>query len=1103
MKVDFSCVELMDMSLQASSRAVTISYFDPFDVFESIKGEFLQILPFQNIHWKSPGGSVRTVRQLPVNLVIESKTPELIVDDVNHFVRFLVVNCISVDDYRGKVRPLLKQWLPISDKASSDLDSVETPKPIVLLYANSEVIDSNLFKSISLIDKFAKDFPGLKTLVLKSVYKSPSDREEFWNVMGNKMKTCLLDIFQKRLTNYMEKLSNPRNSEEELGLREKILELYLAFNMHEEATVQLNEIRNNVVNKRENSLPSGELETPFNFSQNKNLDDGSIAKMLLENKLTKFQYFKYFFVKRFRVLNMGKTNVLRLLQLYRLIRDFLHCIETIFRDSPQILEFKYYFIEDVLKYINDGGIPIFLEMKAELLLMKRDCWVYGVLANSDFKLIDKSFPRSNVKYTFDRLKETYKDENTFHENFLKSTSLLLALHNKSSGKKRRIVDILSLEIGMLHYQRGEYDKAVSLFDSCYEYYMETGWGVIGLKIVQMYYNSLIHCPQITHLKRDDMDVPVSIVLSNAFLNILRISKSYNEKKQVWRNFSELQKSMESPSLVYQTEGLFSIALSNFSYLSEANVYNMDVSIKNLAFPEPITADSIKLILKDSYDQFVEFKLDNAPFAPSTNHYALEATEILFGEFHPVSIEIRVGNATFLEAFIDDYQSIFIEPLYHQENVSCSVQQSKLLHLGEYAIDLIHQNVKNLDSFAMDITVEPNFGSFPISFSRNEDIYRKRVVDIEKDATIRYFLKESITAFRLKVKVSFMKKGSSRIFSEIRHFTIPCYLPLSVSVEDIFKKDTFIFKFLLNSSTEEEPIILYSSKLSTPENCDRYTLFGDYEPNYLVYLTADPNESALNCYQVTTKDKFDPRDLFQLQVTYNTLKEQLNGLVTDSIMFQGDMVWYQKFELWKPLWETKILPLFEYDYNAFIQSCIIKTMPGTLNITEICDYLLKLSVAEPVTKRIIQTMKKIVRGVELTEIDIYAYVKNLTPRTLIVPVELPQVDYFFYAEFSKTQEEQYQVGKPMLMKIKVENLSGKWGSHEASDSFILEVASSNEWLAHGRKRMLIRSAISEFELYIIPLKKGYLNYPRIEISSVETGIPTRIDNPNASETLLVL
>lgn len=150
-----------------------------------------------------------------------------------------------------------------------------------------------------------------------------------------------------------------------------------------------------------------------------------------------------------------------------------------------------------------------------------------------------------------------------------------------------------------------------------------------------------------------------------------------------------------------------------------------------------------------------------------------------------------------------------------------------------------------------------------------------------------------------------------------------------------------------------------------------------------------------------------------------------------------------------------------------------------------------------------SLKKITEGVELSDIDIYAYVKNLTPRKLVVPVELPEMDHFFYVEFIKKNEGEHQVGIPMLFTIKVENLSQKWSSHKISDKFVLEIASSNEWLAHGRKRMLIRSEISEFELYIIPLKKGYLNFPRVEICNVESGESSRIDNPNVSETILVL
>lgn len=1090
------------MSLQYSSRAVTISYFDPFDVFESIKGEFLQLLPFRNIHWKAPGGSVRTVRQLPVNLVVESEASELGVDDVNLFVRFIVVNCISVDDYRGKVRPLLRQWLPVSEGMPLDNDAVETPKPIVLLYANSEVVDSNLFKSISLIDKFAKDFPGLKTLELKSVYKSPGDKGEFWTQMGNNLKSCLLDIFQKRLSHYRRKLSISNNTDEELSLQEKILELYLALNMHEESTAQLNKIRDNVVTKRQDSLPDGELETPFNFSGNEILDDRSIAKMLLENKLTKFQYFKYFFVKKFQLLNMGKTNNSRLLLLYKLIRGFLHSIDAIFRNSTHLLEFKYYFIENALDCINSGDLPMFMEMKAELLLLKRDCWIQGVLSNTDYHIIGKEFPKVENHYLFGRLKDTFINEDIFHENFIKFTSQLVSLYNRYEGKRQRIVDVLSLEIGMLHYQRGEYDRAVSLFDSCYEYYMESNWDVIALQIIKMFYQSLVHCKEIKSLKRDEEEMSTPFVLSNAFLDIMRVTGDNEEKKQAWSNFLNIQKKMDKSPL-YGTERLFDIKTSNFTYQSEPNVYRIDVTIRNLALPLSIDADSVKLIMKSSLDEFIEFSAKNVTILPSSNYYSLEAFEISYGQFQPVSLEINTGNATFSLEFLEEVKSIFIEPLNHAENVSCAVQQSKLLYLGEYAVDLIQKNVKDLQSLEVEITVEPNNLSYPISFSSDSNAYSKTITDIRDCTTLQYFSEEPITSFGLKTKSTFYKKGNPRKFSETRIFTISCYLPVSVSVEDIFKKDAFIFKFLLNSSTAEEPIILYTSKLKATNDSGRYEWFGDYEPSDFIYLTADPAESSLNCYQITTNDKFDPNDMFELQVTYNTMKEQLDGLVTDCILVQGDVAWYSEFELWKILWETKILPSLQYDYNAFMQSCMVLVLPDSLDVAQMYDSLVQLNVPITVSRRILSSLKKIIEGVELSDIDIRAYAKNLIPRKLVVPVELPEMDHFFHVEFVKKHSEQYRVGTPMLFTIKVENLSQKWGSQGISGAFVLEIASSNEWLAHGRKRMLIRSEASEFELYIIPLKKGYLNFPRVEISNVTNGESSRIDNPNASETILVL
>nr|CAI6682895.1 BPK_HP1_G0043770.mRNA.1.CDS.1 [Saccharomyces cerevisiae] len=82
----------------------------------------------------------------------------------SHLSDFLIVNCISIDQYRAKVRPLVRETVASKSGICIFIDRRKMIyKPIILLYANSEVVDSNLFKSVSLMEKFGKDFPHVQT----------------------------------------------------------------------------------------------------------------------------------------------------------------------------------------------------------------------------------------------------------------------------------------------------------------------------------------------------------------------------------------------------------------------------------------------------------------------------------------------------------------------------------------------------------------------------------------------------------------------------------------------------------------------------------------------------------------------------------------------------------------------------------------------------------------------------------------------------------------------------------------------------------------------------------------------------------------------------
>lgn len=1089
-----------------STSAVNISYFDPFDIFESIRQEFLEVFPLQNIHWKAANGSLKTVDKVPVNLVTETKTFENESEDIRLFIRLVVVNCISADDYRAKVRPLIRQWLPANENDGWKKDVTKSPLPVILLYANSEVVDFKLFKSTALIDKLGKDFPGVKTLELKSVYKSPKEKEEFWAQMSQHLKSCVLDVFHGRLMYNQAQLKSATDSEDlvqEILFRENVLELYLALNMLEEAKNELEEIKQCLRDKSIKGLPKGELEVPFQILHEHN-ESLRIGEALSTQKLTRYEADKYFFVKEFQIIMRDNTNTLNHLRLYKLVREFLRSITLLFSQERGYLEFKFSFLDCCLQYLCYEPQPALKQLTAELLLARRDCWIQGVLGCTNYTLMGKTFPPTDIEYSFERFEQTFDTEEAFHESYKTFTKKIISLLSQCDGVRQRLVDILSIEIGFLHYQRKEYEKAVALFLSCYEYYMQTRWDLIGIKILKVFVDSLVHCPDLKELKIDDELVPTSVVLSNAYLNIVRISSDIAEKGEWWRKFAELHQN--SPiDLVYPNKGLFRVSLADHVHLISPNVFGIDVLIDNNEIPDDIKADSIVLLLKRADDTFMRFQAKDIILSKTRTRYQLQTTDISYGSFKAVSVEMSVGSTNFVKEFLNDGASeLLIEPIYDPKEVTLMIEQAPQLNLGEYALQLSCSNPDRLRSSEVTITIgqDKSRTISPVSFTEDGQVHSKSISELDQTSIVPYYMKEAVSSFTVTAYFSFTVTGCDTEFSETRSFDINCCLPVSVSVEDIFKGDLFIFKFLLNSSTIERPLVLHSTQLLPPAGSEHYRISGDFEPEASLCLSANLNEYCLNCYQITTKESFKPADCFHLQINYNTLKEQLDNLVTDAVLVQGDVEWYRNFEPWKYVWESAVLPRLHYNYDAFKESMTIRLLEFSLDVHQLNRYFKHVSIGEIVSQAMTKCLFKLCEGVQLTEIDVNAYTKNLITRRLVVPVELPKFEQFFYVELNTEQKHELTVGIPIAFSIKIKSLNARWGYQGLYGRFLFEIASSNEWLVHGKKRSLITSEITELSLHIIPLKRGYLSFPKVEIINIDTEEPSRIDSANCFDTVLV-
>lgn len=1091
-------------SVEMEHWPVCLSYFDPFDVFGAVQSEFSSIFPLDVVRWKTNDGSVRTIENLPVKLTVEDDQQQSNIKFEEPYIRLIVVTCISVDEYRTKVRPLLHQWLPTVHDSSGPFTM-----PLILLYANSEVTDTSIFKTMSVMDKLNKDFPDVQALELKSVYKSPAEKTEFWLKLSNKLKAFLIEVFQHRIRILESKLTRQFTENEELEIREQLFKIYAEFRRTEDAKGQLSMIKN-LMDKRIKNVETGKLEVPFEMS----LSGKESTKQLLSAKnLTKFTLYRSNFLRELMLLQLYDDDISKYTQIYELTKDFIRKIEKEFSADTRLLEFKFDFCKKMLDTIPSTSrsewLPTINEIKADIYLIKRDAWINGLMINHGYQLLQKNYS-NKTPYSFGLDKEAAESEDAFQKSFALQTKELLALYSQCNGKRQRMADILSLEVGLLHYQRKEYTKAVQLLMSCNEYYTESKWTVIGVNILEIFVDSLTNCVGIETIDFDGESVPVSTILRNSYLNLIKYYNSTSEKKIFWNKFLEL-KNDDMTELVYPSEGLIDFSVDGNVFLHAPNVYGINVEIKGNGFPDVIDVTQFKITMKNSNNEFNEFIERDFLLEMESKSYCLKSKNITFGEFGIESIELCIGSTTIIKAFEDTTNKVIIEPLFHESNVWFEIRESNELKLGKYELEIADFNFGHTNDLELYLEVGKSEVTQinPVSFDSEID---QATITLDKESLseskkIKYFFNEQQEQFTLFAKLTYsLQKNPDVIYSISRVIHIDHYLPLSVSVEDIFKKDKFFFKFLLNSSVKEEPVLIFGSELQCFELEHSYELSGPFIPDSPLTITGTGGESCINCFQISTKQTFNNSDIFHLMIKYCTLRDFLKSYVTDAVLLEGDVEFFQKYETWKLYWLSNILSELEFDYNLYEKNMILKLNGHSLDIFKVGVRLKYMKVDPVVRSKFLSCLKRLSEGIDLTEMEINEYMKVFNVKTLTVPVQLPELERFYEVSFARQDCKRHQtpskVGEPLAFHIKIKNSSDKWGIQPHDKlAYTFEIINNNDWLVHGRKRMILKDDFEEMDIDLIPLRKGYLTLPQIEITS-SVGNPVRVDNSNTYDIVLV-
>ncbi|SCU83299.1 LAME_0C04654g1_1 [Lachancea meyersii CBS 8951] len=1100
------------MDTNTSQNLIKFSYFDPFDVFETVRKELEDRLPFSNLHWKPLNDSLRTISSLPVKIVAETDDQTAPDSSNKPLVLFLVISCTSIDEYRTKVRPLVRQWLPSFAGSSEQDDPNEMPvKRIALLYTNSGVSESNRFKTVSFSEKFSKDFPLLTTIEIKSIYRSERQKSDFWNGTMTRLRRYTMETFEQRL-DFMEKQRHGSSGSDTIklaSLQENILNLFLSFHLNDEASRELENLKHTLFQNLDPASPAGELEIPFQITQNDgNKSTWSFAPHLANHKLTVFELNKFFFSKQCELIQNTHAHAARNARLYQLTKSFLKTINKAFKDSPLLAEFKWSFIDSLLPVFDHDESNIYREIVADLNIVQRDCWLDLAYASKGFKLLHRAYPTTGRKAQLEQLNATFSDEELFHKTYLITTKEIISLLNNDDSKKYRTVDILSIEIGLLHYQRKEYESAITILHSCYEYYKESSWNSLAFRLLEYFIDCLLNCSGLGTIAIGHEAVPTSTVLSNSILDLLTSVNSDESKAYWWDRFLKINEKCNG-SLIYPLTNLFDFHLERKLVVTKPNIFGLIVKITNERIPKPIMVKDLQLILKNDKNEFLNFQLRDFTITPGDNTVSLECARILFGSFTIVRATCTVGKTILCKEFHSGDDSVIVlERPIDARNFDIIVSASKQFELAKNTIALGYFNKEQVTAFKLVLTALPTEGTskIPLSFSKKGNEYSFTVDEFDM-SSIDYFGLFPCEDFKLQQELIFRTSDCpDKEFYQRDNKTFKSTLPVSVSVEDIVRNGSFFFKFLINSSSQTEPILLHKSDL-LPSKPEKFVVDGGFSPDTPLMIKHGDDNTCYSFFQVTTRLSalYASEDFFHLRVVFNELKDQLDHLVTNAILIQGNPEIAAKMESHHDTWNSMVLTRLVYDYEAFESSFLVRLVPAKVSVSELKEFLASKIQDKQFLEASVSCLLVIQKGYQFSRLEAVEYTRDLTPSTLLVPVSLPSLKHHFSVNINRLTDPalELELGQLTPFSISVTDAMVDWQKQNSGDEdYVLELFNTNEWLIDGKRRYRINGGRNDHTIRMIPLRRGYLKYPKIEVTENGRKV-SEVHYLNMNEVTLVI
>lgn len=873
--------------------------------------------------------------------------------------------------------------------------------------------------------------------------------------------------------------------------------------------------------------------------------------------------------------NFATTISMSSIFILKLLQKLIYFINDISKDFPNSSFLNEWFFVMIDFYLNlpltdklmelnsqnmenDGASPLaeILEYLGELKLLKRgilgklaslrglDLPEIGFLLNEISLEDNKEETPEAVKPAYSPIAQALESQTSYEEFFEKLT--VSAIQDFVSCDRTKTIDLLSVDLAILHYRRKQYKEALDILLNSYEYFIQNGWNFMGGVLLEIYLECIqkLEVSDHEHLLKTNLKLFATLKSNrvSSGINSYDLIKNRKQKKLLFERICSNSEQLEQP-FEFPLDELFVASIKPFIGADEGTTdkYFLELNIENhFAFDILLSEISVDLVdLEGSFP--LTFSAKNINLTPDVHHTISLYSNVFRKENYLLDkITVKPNHKLHL------IQKAFDPP----DHTSAS---DTVIHYGSSAIPEGRKNSTKTDQkcfmyhspdkfrveFVTPLKIE--LGASKLVLRIFNGMQEARIVDVTVScATPELKFAEESEKFVidglnssevLEHSIAYTYYGENKTLALTADITYECNgeryehhvsdtldtsLTISISVQDLFRSNAIYSKFQIGSSRTKFPVRIMSCDLSCSDG--KYNVSslsnGICQSKSLVIFGEQP---AFLFYKITPKDGLmSSSDSLDLTITFSNLRMECERAMEKALFKQVCDLELRKYYF---LVESVVAKL-KFNLNSHA----IHRRLEVLNLEECglyVDNLVTQFVPNPLERlKLTGLLASLFDNGEIATDD-----SLFEQQQLYIPVAVPVLGMLHKVEFEFDEKPQHLVGEPIEAVLKIQSTS-KW-KHKTKFSLEILASSSpaptkahhqafqftvhneDSWLISGFKKLTFdvedELSVSEFKITLIPLNVGKLQLPRVSIRGMDSKSKESMEivHENGLESVLVV